>query len=73
MVEPMIVSHGWRDGATYQERHTWQGTRDLCAFLSVPAAIEFQRQHDWDEVRHAATLSPARRVGERPSCSTCRR
>jgi isopenicillin-N epimerase len=67
MVEPMIVSHGWRDGATYQQRHTWQGTRDLCAFLSVPAAIEFQRRHNWDEVRrrcHALAGEARRRAGD---------
>jgi isopenicillin-N epimerase len=25
----------------------WQGTRDLAAFLAVPRAIEFQREHAW--------------------------
>lgn len=65
LVEPMIVSHGWRPGATFQERHTWQGTRDLCAFLCVPAAIAFQREHGWDEVRrrcHALASEARRRV-----------
>jgi isopenicillin-N epimerase len=51
MMEPLVVSHGWRPESTHQERHSWQGTRDLSAFLSVPAAIEFQRQHDWEAVR----------------------
>jgi isopenicillin-N epimerase len=51
MMEPLVVSHGWRPEASFQERHSWQGTRDLSAFLTVPAAIEFQRRHDWEAVR----------------------
>jgi isopenicillin-N epimerase len=49
--DPLVVSHGWGPASTYQQRHTWQGTRDLTAFLSVPAAIDFQREHDWPSVR----------------------
>jgi len=31
----------------FERRLQWQGTRDLAAFLAVPAAIEFQQAHDW--------------------------
>ena len=35
-------------GRTRFERHLqWQGTRDIAAFLAVPAAIDFQQRHDW--------------------------
>ncbi|MCC6628704.1 MAG: aminotransferase class V-fold PLP-dependent enzyme [Chloroflexi bacterium] len=66
-VAPMTVSHGWRPGASYQECHTWQGTRDLCAFLTVPAAIAFQRDHDWDAARarcHELARQARRRVAD---------
>lgn len=51
LVEPLIVSHGWQAEGTFVSRNQWQGTRDLAAFLSVPAAIDFQQQHGWDAVR----------------------
>jgi isopenicillin-N epimerase len=49
-VDPLVVSWGWRE-ATFAERHDWQGTRDPSAWLAIPAAIEFQREWGWDEVR----------------------
>lgn len=51
MLEPMIVSWGWAPASTFVQRHQWQGTRDIAAFLTVPTAIEFQAAHDWDRVR----------------------
>jgi isopenicillin-N epimerase len=52
ILEPAIVSHGWGNpDSTYIGIHQYQGTRDLAAFLSVPAAIEFQRAYNWDQVR----------------------
>jgi isopenicillin-N epimerase len=36
---------------TLERRLQWQGTRDIAAFLSVPAAIDFQARHDWPAVR----------------------
>ncbi len=37
--------------STLERRLQWQGTRDLAAFLAVPAAIEFQARHDWPTLR----------------------
>ncbi|MFO1266684.1 MAG: aminotransferase class V-fold PLP-dependent enzyme [Rubrivivax sp.] len=36
-----------------ERRLQWQGTRDLSAFLAVPAAIDFMAQHDWPGARAA--------------------
>lgn len=61
-LEPLIVSWGWEgdrpSGSQFVDYHERQGTRDLAAFLSVPAAIEFQVQHDWGAVRqHCRVLA----------------
>jgi isopenicillin-N epimerase len=35
----------------FERRLQWQGTRDISPWLAVPAAIDFQRRHDWPAVR----------------------
>jgi isopenicillin-N epimerase len=55
LLKPLIVSWGYESetpsGSTLVDYHEWMGTRDLAAFLSAPAAIEFQEKHDWDRIR----------------------
>ncbi len=57
LLEPLVVSWGYESekpgASTFIDHHEWWGTRDMAAFLSVPAAIEFQALHDWDKVREA--------------------
>jgi len=54
-LEPLVVSWGWGaehpGPSQFVDWHEWQGTRDLAAFLTVPAAISFQEHHDWPLVR----------------------
>jgi isopenicillin-N epimerase len=51
LIEPLVISWDWADGAAFHELHRWQGTRDPSAFLAVPSAIDFLAEHDWPQVR----------------------
>lgn len=55
LVEPLVVSWGWQSEhpgtSRFIDEQEWQGTRDIAAYLSVPAAIQFFREHDWPQVR----------------------
>ena len=69
LVEPLVVSWGWeseRPGSSrFIDEQEWQGTRDIAAYLSVPAAIEFMAGHDWTRVRrecHELARTARRRV-----------
>ena len=55
ILDPLVVSWGYQSekpgSSQFVDYHEWQGTRDLAAFLSVPSAIHYQREHSWDMVR----------------------
>ena len=57
LLEPLVVSWGYEaekpGPSQFVDHHEWWGTRDIATFLSVPAAIQFQEEHDWDIVRAA--------------------
>src|SRR5262249_25309419 len=50
-IERAVISWDWLAGAPFHVRHRWQGTRDPAAYLAVPAAIDFQAEHEWNAVR----------------------
>ena len=63
-IEATVVSWGYVAGegghtgfdaytgrSLLERRLQWQGTRDLAAYLTVPAAIAFQAKHDWPQQR----------------------
>jgi len=56
-------------GQTLLERRLqWQGTHDIAAWLSVPAALDFLTAHGWPERRaecHTRALALQARVGAR--------
>jgi len=50
-VEPLMTSWGYTHGDTFVSRQQMQGTRDPAAYLTVPAAIQFLREHHWEHVQ----------------------
>ena len=51
-IHPLVISWGYEgDDPSFLSRHERQGTRDPSAYLTVPTAIEWQREHEWDSVR----------------------
>ena len=50
LLQPLAVSWDWSADA-WADRHRWIGTRDPSAHLAVAAAIRFQAEHGWDDVR----------------------
>jgi isopenicillin-N epimerase len=63
LLEPLVVSWGWQpekttllsldsaEASPFILQQEWQGTRDIAAYLSVPAAIQFQAEHDWPRLQ----------------------
>jgi len=54
-VDGPVVGWGYEEEAGFVARIERQGTRDPSALLSVPAAIAFQADRGWDEVRARCT------------------
>ncbi|HEY0602038.1 MAG TPA: aminotransferase class V-fold PLP-dependent enzyme [Herpetosiphonaceae bacterium] len=78
LVEPLVVSWGWESimpgDSRFIDEQEYQGTRDIAAYLSVPAAIEFMRQHSWDDVRadcRALLHEAHRRLSALPGLVAC--
>jgi isopenicillin-N epimerase len=57
LLKPLVISWGYESetpgSSQFVDHNEWWGTRDMAAFLSVPAAIQFQEKHDWEKVREA--------------------
>jgi isopenicillin-N epimerase len=57
LLEPLVVSWGWESEkpgvSPFIDYFSWTGTDDPSAYLSAGAAIDFQKQHDWQAARRA--------------------
>lgn len=55
LLKPLIVSWGYEaevpGPSQFVDYQEWIGTRDPAAFLAVPDAIKFQKDHNWELVR----------------------
>jgi isopenicillin-N epimerase len=71
LLEPLVISWGWESEkpgpSKFVDQHEWWGTRDIAPFLSIPAAIQFQEENNWDKVRadcHALAVEVETRICE---------
>jgi isopenicillin-N epimerase len=73
LVEPLVVSWGYHPtqemstGSRFLDILQWTGTRDPSAALTVPAAIQFMQDHDWEAVQvrcHRLLRQALERIGE---------
>ena len=61
-IEPLIVSWGYQatggiaTGSRFVDYLQWAGTKDPAAYLTIPDAIQFMKDHDWDDVRRQCHL-----------------
>jgi isopenicillin-N epimerase len=78
-LEPLVVSWGYHpdpgfgSGNQFIDYHEWQGTRDLAAFLAVPAAIDFMAEHQWEQVRetcHRMAVETRRKIDQLTAMDT---
>ena len=57
LFDPLVVSWGYESktpsSSRFLDYHQTQGTRDFSAFLTVPAAIDFLKENNWDAVSAA--------------------
>jgi isopenicillin-N epimerase len=54
LFDPLIVSWGYKAAmpshSPFLDYHQMQGTRDFSAFLTIPAAIKFMEENNWNQV-----------------------
>jgi isopenicillin-N epimerase len=57
LFDPLLISWGYDSNnlspSRFSDYHQMQGTRDYSAFLTIPAAISFMKENNWNEVRKA--------------------
>jgi isopenicillin-N epimerase len=80
LMKPLVVSWGWNRSEQvaglgslesvpdrFVDEQEWQGTRDPSAYLASPAAIRFQAEHNWPQVRaecHELLVEAGRRIAD---------
>jgi isopenicillin-N epimerase len=70
LINPIVLGHGWTPdsknadavgpfgNSPFIDENEFQGTRDSSAWLSIPAVLDFRRQHDWPSIMvHCSDLA----------------
>lgn len=56
-LDPLLISWGYNSDhpsdSRFLDYHQMQGTKDYSAILTIPAAINFMKENDWNSVREA--------------------
>ncbi len=54
LIDPLVISWGYHalfpSASQFLDYHQSNGTRDYSAFLTIPAAIDFMKEHEWEKV-----------------------
>jgi isopenicillin-N epimerase len=54
LIDPLIISWGYKalfpSDSLFLDYHQMNGSRDYTAFLTIPAAITFMQEHNWEQV-----------------------
>ena len=54
LFDPLVISWGYKglfpSDSMFQDYHQAQGTRDFSAFLTIPAALAFMQENNWEAV-----------------------
>jgi isopenicillin-N epimerase len=79
LFDPLVVGWGYEatfpSSSKFLDYHQMQGTRDFSAYLTVPKAIDFLKEHDWEKVATSCrelvqknALRFCELLGTRPLC-----
>jgi isopenicillin-N epimerase len=63
-VRPFITGWGFEPESTFVTRHELQGTRDPSAYLTVPAALEWEAAHNTRAEGHALAVEAQQRLAD---------
>ena len=60
-IDPLIISWGYEseypvEHSKFQVHHYWQGTRDVSPFLTIPDAIQFRKDYNWEDISKKCKL-----------------
>jgi isopenicillin-N epimerase len=66
-LDPLIISWGYESdypsNSPYFDYHQFNGTRDFSAYLTLPAAINFMNENNWNEVSKACRNMVLTQIG----------